>query len=89
MAVFQASFHSSDATFDVSFVSDCVFHIGFGNTVVVPVADYYDGEYEVTPRLYQQELATRGLAMSDDVTVKKIPVVYTSNLYDGKTVMIG
>ena len=89
MAVFHATFHSSDAAFAVSFMSDCIFKIGFGNTVVVPVADYYDGEYEVTPRLYQQELATHGLAMSDDVTVKQIPVVYTSNLYDGKTVMIG
>lgn len=71
-------------------------HLGeigqIGGDVTLPeviTAQPFEGPYTVIPRLYQQELATRGLAMSDDVTVKQIPVVYTSNLYDGKTVMIG
>lgn len=49
----------------------------------------YEGEYEVTPRLYEQSLATTDKALRDDVTVHQIPVVYTSNIYDGMTVVIG
>ena len=49
----------------------------------------YEGEYEVTPRLFEQTLETNGKRMSDDVQVHVIPVVYTTNPYDGKTVVIG
>lgn len=49
----------------------------------------YEGDYEVTPRLYEQILETDGKRMTDDVTVKVIPVTYTSNPYNGKTVLIG
>ena len=49
----------------------------------------YEGEYEVTPRLTEQTLETNGTVMADDVTVHQIPVVYTSNPYNGKTVVIG
>ena len=59
----------------------------------VPYAQHYDeyqGQYEVTPILYdEQELRTRDKLMRDNVTVKAIPVVITSNPYDGKTVVIG
>ena len=51
--------------------------------------DWYDGPYEVTPRLYQQSLATDNKLMQEDVTVHQIPVVYTSNPFDGQTVVIG
>ena len=49
----------------------------------------YEGEYTVTPRLYDQYLETNNKVMTDDVTVYEIPVVYTSNVYGGKTVVIG
>ena len=50
----------------------------------------YTGPYEVTPILYdEQELRTNNKLMKDNVTVKPIPVVITSNPYDGKTVVIG
>jgi len=88
MAVFHATFHT-DSTFAATFRSSATFAASFGNSVVVPVADYYDGEYEVTPRLEDQVLPTRALAMRDDLTVKEIPVTYTSNIFDGKTVVIG
>ena len=55
---------------------------------LIPI-DPYTGDYTVTPRLDDQTLATRGLRMMDDVTVYEIPVVYTSNLHGGKTVVIG
>ena len=49
----------------------------------------YDGEYMVIPRLTEQVLETSGKKMADDVTVKEIPVTYTTNPYNGKTVLIG
>ena len=49
----------------------------------------YEGEYEVTPRLYAQYLDTDGKLMNDDVTVYEIPVARTSNPQGGLTVLIG
>ena len=52
--------------------------------------DEYDGRYEVTPVLYvNQVLGTNNKLMRNNVTVKPIPVVITSNPYNGKTVVIG
>jgi len=50
----------------------------------------YTGEYVVIPRIAtEQVLATDGKLMTDDVTVREIPVTRTSNIYGGKTVVIG
>ena len=49
----------------------------------------YDGPYEVTPRLTAQTLETQNKYMTDDVSVREIPVTYTSNLQDGLTVLVG
>lgn len=49
----------------------------------------YEGSYAVTPRLYEQSLDTNGKKMKDDVKVYEIPVIRTSNLQGGQTVLIG
>lgn len=49
----------------------------------------YEGSYEITPRLSQQTLDTINKMMTSNLTVNQIPVVYTSNNYDGQTVVIG
>ena len=49
----------------------------------------YDGPYEVTPMLTAQTLETQHKLMLNDVSVNEIPITYTSNPYDGKTVLIG
>ena len=51
--------------------------------------DWYEGAYEVTPRLYTQTLDTDHKIMSDDVTIDEIPITRTSNPQDGLTVLIG
>lgn len=51
--------------------------------------DYYDGPYDVTPRLNEQTLETHDKTMIEDVTVYQIPITITTNPYDGKTVVIG
>lgn len=48
----------------------------------------YDGAYTVTPKTYEQSLATRNKLMRADVTIKEIPYYETSNI-SGKTVYIG
>lgn len=52
-------------------------------------APAYEGEYEVTPRLYSQSLDTDGKLMEDDVTVYEIPISHTTNPTGGLTVLIG
>ena len=52
-------------------------------------APIYQGDYQVTPRLYQQELETDGKLMEDDVTVFEIPVARSTNPTGGLTVVIG
>lgn len=54
----------------------------------VPV-DPYPGPYSVIPSLDGVILLTEGYRMTEDVTVQRIPVVATSNIYGGKTVVIG
>ena len=61
-------------------------------SVGFPKCDYpmaYDGEYEVTPRLYEQYLDTDSKYMEKDVTVYEIPITRTSNIAGGQTVVIG
>lgn len=50
----------------------------------------YTGPYEANASFYyDQKLETYGRVMTDDVTVKRIPVVETSNPQGGKTILIG
>lgn len=60
------------------------------DTPYAPHYPEYTGAYEVTPILNnEQVLDTDNKVMTDDVTVHPIPVVYTTNPYGGKTVLIG
>lgn len=49
----------------------------------------YTGEYEVIPRLTEQVLETNRKRMTDNVTVHEIPITYTPNPLNGRTVVIG
>jgi len=64
-------------------------NIGFniGGTSQTPP---YDGEYEVTPKTYdEQTLETRNKRMLKNVTIKKIPQYEVSNSAEGYTLIIG
>ena len=51
---------------------------------------YYDGDYVVKPKAYEQTvLETDGLYMRDNVVVLEVPYFETSNLQNGYTVYIG
>lgn len=61
-------------------------------STIVPGGDYeiYEGPYIVTPLTKKETtLGTNEKAMTDDVTVLKIPYIETSNPQGGLTVHIG
>lgn len=49
----------------------------------------YDGPYSVDPWFTEQTLETSGRAMTDNVKILAIPVVYEENGAGGYTVTIG
>lgn len=79
--VFDLDFEEDAEEFDMNFeASDDEFDAGFEGVVAVPIGDYYDGDYNVTPGTEEQVLRTRGLAMADDVTVAPIRPATTAAL---------
>lgn len=85
------SINAEQINFEVSYDAEQVnFEVGYdirpGGGGGFP---YYDGEYEVTPRLTEQTLETYHTIMRDDVTVHGIPITRVSNPQDGLTVLIG
>lgn len=66
------------------------FSFGLGEVQAVTVADAppYEGDYTVTPSAIEQTLTTRDKRMLDNVIVKSIPFIETSN-DNGTTVYIG
>ena len=61
-----------------------------GQAVIVSVGgEPYEGEYEVTPKISSQTLATAKKLMKDDMTIKAIPYFDVSNPAGGQTIYIG
>ena len=88
MAAFTAIFET-DGAFAAAFSTTNAFSVGFEDKINVSEYDTYDGDYVITTGLTDRSLATNGLLMDEDVTVKGVKVTYTSNMYGGKTVVIG
>lgn len=65
------------------------FEVDIGEIVEVHDTDPYEGDYEVTPRVYQQVLPTQDKLMINDVTVLEIPVLTVLNHAGGYTATIG
>lgn len=51
--------------------------------------DDYTGEYEITPKVNEQELKTKDKHMVKDLLIKAIPYYEVENIYNGQTVIIG
>lgn len=51
--------------------------------------EHYEGDYTVTPRVFQQSMETENMVMDDDVLVLPIPLTQVSNIKGGKTATIG
>lgn len=74
-----------DATLCGSLQSDLVI---VGDITAGQKVASYDGDYEVTPRVEGQELKTKHLYMTEDVTIHAIPFFEVSNKSGGNTVYI-
>lgn len=90
MATFNATFQSTGG-FTASFASgNDSFSTSFGTVFYIRDYDTYEGSYTVKSVFGNDyALHTEGKLLTDDITVQKIPVVSTSNLYGGRTVVIG
>lgn len=65
---------------------------GLTGKLTIPSAigvEVYDGEYEVTPKMFEgQTLATKNKLMEDDVVVLEVPYYEVDNTSGGTTVYI-
>lgn len=50
---------------------------------------YYNDDYVVTPRVFEQTLETKEKTMRDDLTITEIPLAEVSNPQGGITATIG
>ena len=86
----KVDFDEINSLLDAKFIqTECTFNVDFGEVVLVKSDDIYEGDYSVTPRVYQQTLKTKDKLMLDDVLVEVIPLAKTINLSNGYTVTIG
>ena len=86
----QVCFKEVDSVIPATFIqTKCCFKADFGEVVLVKSDDVYTGDYNVTPRVYQQVLETKDKVMKDNVTVEIIPLAKVVNLSNGYTVTIG
>lgn len=65
--------------------TDLVIKLDEGSGGILP---YYQGTYNVIPKVIEQKLETKNKSMTDDVTIEKIPYNETHNK-TGVTVTIG
>lgn len=63
---------------------------GVMDTIADTTTPVYFGEYEVTPKTYEETvLPTKDKRLTDNVSVKKIPQYEVSNQSGGETLIIG
>lgn len=76
---FGACIDSNNATLDAKLP---------GKLVISAERKFYEGSYEITPKVTPQAMDTKGKIMRENVTVNEIPVFRTSNDSGGITVYI-
>nr|DAQ00362.1 MAG TPA: hypothetical protein [Caudoviricetes sp.] len=89
MIEFDVAFRPGD-DFAVTFGGEVPLDAEMGQVIAVPTTPAYRGEYEVTPKVYdEQSLPTSGKLLGRNVLVHKIPQFEVSNGSGGKTLIIG
>lgn len=82
----DSKFVPQNTTFNSFFVpSNSTFDANFGNVG----GEKYEGNYEIVPKIQEQKLLTKNKLLTEDVTIKSIPVIKVSNASGGNTVIIG
>lgn len=88
---FAVTFRQTEQKLPLKFsVGDNQFKAEFKDIQVAterPVTEYYEGDYEVTPKREAQILPTGGKMLDKDITVKPIPPEYGLVSYDNRKII--
>lgn len=60
-----------------------------GNLALPTGYTYFNGPYEVTPKINSQTIETKDKLMAKNISVKSIPYYEVTNSYNGLTIIIG
>jgi len=85
--MFNISF-SGDESFPVEFSENESMTAEFEPHIIVPVADYYDGDYEFTPSSQEQTVPIQGLTARRNITVNPIPSNYGLITWNGSVITV-
>lgn len=80
---------SEGQQFTPIFEPESDFTCQFGEFLIVHEADWYEGVYDVTPKITEQTMPTKDKTMREDVTIFSIPYAETTNIGGGYTATIG
>ena len=89
---FEVKFGQTDQKIPVFFQDNKAFGTTFQAVQKVTErlgVEYYTGNYDVTPMVNPQRLATKDKFLKDDVKVQSIPYYDVGNTSGGSTVYIG
>ena len=84
---FKAVFHGG-SSFKASFQSNDALKPKFSNFIEVPVVDYYDGEYTITPTAEQQIIPMTGKTGRQNFTIEPIPSNYGLITWNGSILTV-
>lgn len=85
------SFHvtfSEAPRFTASFSATEAMRAEFSNYIEVPVADYYEGEYTITPTAAAQTIPVIGKTMRRNLIVDPIPSNYGLITWNGSALTV-
>lgn len=74
--------------FRISFTSDGDFAADFNPVIEVPVTDYYEGDYELTPTQETQVIPIIGKTARRNITVAPIPSNYGLITWNGAVLTV-
>ena len=60
----------------------------FSDFIKVPVVDYYDGDYRITPGASQQTIPMQGLTARENIVIDPVPSNYGLITWDGSTLTV-
>lgn len=87
MATFHATF-AEISSFAVSFAESNSFNASFGEVQEIHVADWYEGDYEITPSDRAQTIPIEGKTATQDIVIGAIPNNYGLITWNGSTLTV-
>lgn len=87
MATFHATFSESEQL-NARFLTEREFAPNFGEVQYVHVADWYEGEYTVTPSDLAQTIPAQGKTFLHDLIIEPIPSNYGLITWNGSTLTV-